>query len=476
MVRFIVLVVAAFMPWPGLATLAAQEKSLERVLFDFETAADVAAWANLELPGAKEKEPPVKIERSAEHATSGRSSLKLTFAGGHWPTVTTTQVLDDWLPYQTFLADVTVSRPCLVGFTAMQEKSLRGGGWDAGISRWTKTAFLQKGRNQIVASIVMPNDYAIAAKWGKVVRFEIFLYEPHVGESIHVDHIRLSPVKQKAPVVKRDFAVAGTDWVFSGPSSASAVIEMGKKLKPSWTKPEAKTLAQHEAAMQARLVELRKTHPRAMLAVLREGDKGFDPANPDRIYTGWADAHVNSHGPDGLNLERADNRGGAASHEVFMRHRSAMMRVDLSSIPADAEILAAQLIVVRANDKYLDDHNPEKKATLWVVEPCLRPWVEHEVNAYRYSKDRFWKEIGGMQWDGDADFAPVFLAHGPGQGKVNAWDFTHAVRYWTTERRPNHGFMLHGDSHDYLTAATREAKNLRDRPALLVIYQKAKSS
>ena len=73
---------------------------------------------------------------------------------------------------------------------------------------------------------------------------------------------------------------------------------------------------------------------------------------------------------------------------------------------------------------------------MWVVEPCLRPWHEYEVNAFEYAKDKFWKDVGGMHWDGDADFAPVFLAYGPGQGKVNAWDFTEAVRYWTTEAMP----------------------------------------
>jgi hypothetical protein len=31
--------------------------------------------------------------------------------------------------------------------------------------------------------------------------------------------------------------------------------------------------------------------------------------------------------------------------------------------------------------------------------------------------------------------------------------------------------MLHGDSHDYMTAHTREAKEVKDRPAVLLIYE-----
>ena len=71
----------------------------------------------------------------------------------------------------------------------------------------------------------------------------------------------------------------------------------------------------------------------------------------------------------------------------------------------------------------------------------------------------------------DPDFLPTFLAYGPGRGKVSWWDFTRAVRYWTTGDHPNHGFMLHGDARDYMTSYTREAKERKHRPAVLVIYQ-----
>jgi hypothetical protein len=441
----------------------------ERVLYDFEEASDLEAWSNLELPNVTE--PPIKIERSGEHATSGKHSLKLTFAGGHWPTITTTRVHDDWLPYQTFHADVTVSRPCLVGFTVMQEKSRRGGDWDPLVSRWTKTSFLRPGMNHIAAPVPGPNDYAIHAKWGKVVRFEIFLYQPHDGETIFVDNIRLSTQKLSPPPKTQRFTVAGTDQVLFGASSADAVIELGKRLKDRWVKPEPRSVEQIETEFRTLYADLKKTHPKAVLAVLRDGEKGFDPAQPDREYTGWKDAYFNSHGPDGAFVARAENRGKAASHEVFMRHRSPLMRVDLSSIPQGSTILAARLVIVRANPKFPDEHNPEKKPTMWVVEPCNRPWEEYEVNAFEYAHDRFWKAVGGMHWGDDPDFLPIFLAHGPGQGMVNAWDFSAAVRFWTDGKHVNHGFMLHGDSHDYLIAHAREAKEIKDRPAVLVIYE-----
>jgi hypothetical protein len=105
------------------------------LLFDFEKAADLEAWKNLELPDAKMKEPAAGIERSTDKATSGKHSLKVTFSGGTWPTLTTTSVPADWNAWHTLKADVTVSRPCVVGFTVLQERSRRGEGYEEAVSR-----------------------------------------------------------------------------------------------------------------------------------------------------------------------------------------------------------------------------------------------------------------------------------------------------------------------------------------------------
>jgi hypothetical protein len=453
---------------------SAADRPAVKMLFDFEDETDLKAWTDLKLPDAKEKEPPAKIELSTDHATSGKRSLKISFAGGTWPTITTTQVLDNWLPYQTFLADVTVSRPCLVGFTALQEKSKRGDGYDLSVTRWTKTAFLRQGTNHVSASVPNINDAAIHARWGKVVRFEIFMYEPHVGESIYVDNIRLKAEKESVPSSKVRFTGAGTDLeqvVASSAASnpaATAVIELGKKLKGRWSKSEPKTVAQIEKEFEGQFEELKKKHPRAVLAILRDGEKGYDLSQPGKVYAGWKDAHINSHGPDGCFVGRAHNSGKSGTLEIFMRHRSALMRVDLSSIPQGADILAAKLVIVRAGSG--KNQNAEQP-NMWVVEPCNRPWEEYEVNAFQYAKDKFWKEIGGFYWGDDPDFLPIFLAYGPGQPKVNCWDFAEAVRFWTSGQHANHGFMLHGDSKDYMIGHTREAAQIKDRPAVLAIYE-----
>jgi len=215
---------------PILVLLAAPSPDL--VLFDFEDPAGLSDWSNLALDDPKAEEPPVKIALSTEHATAGKRSLKLTFAGGRWPTITTTKVPEDWMPYHTFHADVTVDRHCLVAFAVLQEKSSRARGWDGSVSRWVKTALLKPGRNHVSAPIHPPNDYSVSAKLGKVVRFEIFLYTPHACESIFVDDIRLSATKEPAAPANRSAGVminrsgagsgvsfnSGLPWVTEAPA------------------------------------------------------------------------------------------------------------------------------------------------------------------------------------------------------------------------------------------------------------------
>lgn len=445
----------------SLLSLCAQDA--ERVLFDFEKPEDAQRWANLVIADPStadkriQKEPPATWSLSTENVTRGEHSLKITFEGGRWPTITTAIPAEDWEGYTFLSADITVTRPCLVGLTALQEKSSRKEGWAPVISRWTKTIFAQPGKNALWEPLHRNDWQAIMPKLGPVVAFEIFMYTPHPGESIWIDNVRLGTTKTKPVEVKKQFQVAGTDWVVSG------VAELGKKLKDQWKPPAAATVDQVEADFKALHETLKKEHPKAVLASFRDGENG---------YNGWTDAYFNSHGPDGMTFERAENGGKRESAEMFMRHRSPLHRVDLSSIPKGSTILAAKLILCRAGDPPDAEHDPSTHPTLWVAEPCNRPWVETEVNAYEYAKDKFWREIGGQWYGTDPDFLPLYLAYGPAQGKVSHWDFTEAVKFWTSGEHENHGFMLHGDGKDWMgRACYREYPDVRSRPGLLVIYE-----
>jgi hypothetical protein len=448
----------------------AAEPAPDKVLFDFEDEADAKAWAPLALPKGP-KEPAPKVERVAANATSGKHSLRVTFAGGTWPTIATPQIPDDWMSWETFKADVTVSRDCVIGFTVMQEASTREPGWDGSVSRWCKTAILRPGKHTISAPLHPYEWGAIRTKLGngkvlgKCVSLEFFVYSPHDGDVVFIDNIRLLAKKEPAaPPAKTEFAVLGTDMKVSG------VQELGKKLADKWKELPATTAGEAEAAFKARFAEIQKKHPKAVLALFRDGDVGYDPTDPKKVFAGWKDAYWSSHGPDGANTDRANNRGKVATEEVFMRHRSPVFRVDVSSIPKGANVLAAEFLLVRVGQPGKEQN--AKRANMWVAEACNRSWDEYTVNAYWYAKDKFWKDVGGMDWSGaDPDFLPIYLAHGPGREGCNAWDFTEAVKFWTDGTPANHGFMLHGDSKDYFRAHFRETEKVKDRPALLVVYE-----
>ncbi len=451
-------------------TTAADPPASNKVLFDFEDETEANAWAPLALPKGP-KEPTPKVERVAENATSGKHALKVTFAGGTWPTIATAKIPDDWMPWETFKTDVTVSRECVIGFTVMQEASTREAGWDGSVSRWCKTAILRPGKHTISADL-HPNGWsAIRTKlengkvMGKCVSLEFFVYSPHDGDTVFIDNIRLIAKKEPVtPPAKTEFAVLGTDMKVTG------VQDLGKKLAAGWKEPPATTVSDAEAAFAKRFAEIKKKHPKAVLASFRDGETGHDSGNATKVFAGWKDAYWSSHGPDGANVDRANNRGKVATEEVFMRHRSPLYRVDVASIPKGANILAAEFLLVRAG-QFEKERGP-KVANVWVAEACNRPWDEADVNAYRFAKDKFWTAVGGMDWSGDdPDFLPVYLAHGPGRVGCNVWDFTEAVKFWLDGKHPNHGFMLHGDSKDWFKAYYREAEQVKNRPALLVVYE-----
>ena len=218
--------------------------------------------------------------------------------------------------------------------------------------------------------------------------------------------------------------------------------------------------------------KLKKDHPQAVMAVLREGEKGYDAANPDQAFSGWKFVYLSCHGPDGPNTGRETTPPKYETVEAFMRHRSILMRADLSSIPQGAAILAGRLVITRA---LASDLKPPQKPNLWVAEACNREWDDKSANCYFYAKGKLWKGVNGLYYGEDPDFWPVFLAHGPaGGGAVSVWDFTEALRFWRDGKHPNHGFFLHGDSSDYMLMYTPLAKDLKRRPAIMVIYEPGK--
>jgi hypothetical protein len=461
---------------------SSSKPSSEKVLFDFESPADIEAWAAATLAGNPDKEPEVKIAKSAPHATSGGACLRLTFDGGLWPAVMTTDIpiKGNWKEFQILKADITVDRACCVGFRVHQanEKTEKGQH-----GTWNRTAMLEPGKNEIAVSL-HETGYAIPPEAGNVTSFSIYMYKPLKGQTIYLDHVRLSPEPSKIPwdeflspnnrngfstLVMRQweqtkalqkFQVAGTDWVVQD------INELGNRLKTGWTPPPDRTIEAEEQDFKAIYGKLKETHPRAVMATLREGEAGYDPATPDKVFSGWKDTYLTCHGPDGPNEWRTKLQGDRESLESFMRHRCLLLRVDLESIPKGANILAARFLLTR-----LGDEKP-KKPSLYAAEPCNRAWDEKVANCYEFAAGKLWKAVSGLYYGKDPDCHPVFVAHGyPGGHPVSGFDFAEAVRFWTRGDHENHGFMFFGQADDYTLVHTRESKEVKKRPSLLVIYE-----
>jgi len=473
----------------GAIDVAAQDKAL----FNFEEPAGVRDWAPIKLPELEKDQPVPRIEivpapkapTKPDSEPVGKA-LKLTFAGGDWPTIGTTKipVKGNWMAFQTLKADLTVDRPSVAYFRICQsqpdDKPRQ--------PRWEKTMILLPGRNEVTLMIRRGLSSAVIdPKKGDITSFLIGMFQPEKGQTLLVENVRLSPDWPEPKVlgwyspynhdgystaVARDyqrtgmvpkFKVLGTDM------EVADLPDLAKRLKDRWTRPEPKTIEQVQADFKAEFHKLQQAHPRAVLAILRQGETGWDPAHPEKVYTGWKIHYLNSHGPDGPNRGRETPQPLQETVEVFMRHRSVLMRTELSSVPKGAAILAARLVVTRAAAK---DLKVPEKPNLWVAEPCNRNWDDSAANCYFYARGKHWKAVNGLYYGEDPDHWPVFLTHGPaGGGAVSVWDFTEALKFWLDGNHANHGFFLHGDSNDYMRMYTTRAKEIQQRPALLVIYE-----
>jgi len=461
----------------------------DQVLFDFADEGTVKDWVAVKLPEVEKDAPAPRIEivpaaRTKDDAGRVGKGLKITFEGGHWSTIGTTKmrVQGNWKEFQTLKAELTVDRPSVAHFRVTQGKPDD----QPRQARWEKTMTLLPGRNDVTLLIRQGHGSMDPGK-GDVSGFTIGMLRPEKGQTLLVSNIRLSS-EWPAPkilgwyspynhdgysaAVAREYARTGAVTRFKVLGTDLEVADLpdlAKRLKDKWVKPEPKTIERVEAEFKAEFDRIKKDHPRAVLALLREGEKGGDPANPERAYEGWKYVYVNCHGPSGPNPGRENTPGPGETVEVFMRHRSILLRPDLAGIPKGASILAARLAITRAA---ATDLKVPEKPNMWVAEPCNREWDEGSANCYVYAKGKHWKGVSGLYYGDDPDFWPVFLTHGPaGSGAVSTWDFREALKFWVEDKHANHGFFLHGDSNDYMRMYTPKAKNIKQRPTLLVIYE-----
>ena len=479
---------AGLIPFFGLMALVrGNEPVPDAVLFRFDDAASVSPWKPIKLADVETEQPAPQIEFSpaAKAPANGGGALQFTFQGGDWPAVATTKisVAGNWQAYHTLLAELTVDRPGVAYFRILQSKL------DDEPKRapWQRTMILEPGRNEVALTIRHGLGSAIIdPKRGDITSFIIGMFRPQDGQTLTVSNIRLtsdwpepritgwySPYNHDgySSSVAREFQRTGKITRFRVLGSDLEVADLPELLKlkqESWSRPKPKTIDQVEAEFQAGFDAMKPQHPRALMAILRDGERGYNPVRPDESYVGWSMVYISSHGPDGPNRGREQTPQLGETHEAFMRHRVMLMRADLAGIPAGSAILAARLVVTRERAK---DRNVADKPNLWVVEPSNRAWDSASANCYFYAPGKLWRAVNGLYYGEDPDSWPVFAAHGPaGDGPANVLDFTEALRFWIGGEHANHGFYLHCQN-DYMRMYTHRAKDIKHRPAILVIYE-----
>lgn len=479
---------AVFPPSHVMQTRGQATEDRDQVLFTFTGEAAINDWVPEILPEVEKKQPAPKVEivsvpKGKEETGTNHKCLKITFNGGDWPAIGTTKIpiRGNWKQFQTLKATLTVDRPSVAYIRIYQGKA----DTKARQPRWEKTMMLLPGRNEVTLLIRHGIASMDPAK-GNVSSFVLGMFRPEKGQTLLVSDVCLS-TDWPAPhvlgwyspynhdgysaAVARDYARTGAVpklKVLGTNLEVDSLPDLARQLKDKWTRPEPKTIQQVESDFQATFQKIKNEHPQAVLAILREGEKGWDPESPDKSYRGWKYVYLSCHGPSGPNPGREITPAPSETVEVFMRHRSVLMQVDLASIPKGATILAARLVVTRSAAA---DLKVPMKPNLWVTEPCNRDWDPTCANCYFYAQGKHWKGVSGLYYGEDPDFWPVFLSHGPaGGGAVSVWDFTEGVKFWRDGKQANHGFFLHGDSSDYMRMYTPKARNIKHRPALLVIY------
>jgi hypothetical protein len=468
------------------------------MLYDFENDAELNNWqqaVSVDLP--KDQPAPV-ITIVKDHATAGASSLKLTFKRGSMPGISTNAIpIADWAPpMATFHADVHASRNLVVVFRAIPEQSNLS---KAENTTFTKIALLNKGPNSIEDEL-FANGYGgyccLGSKTGKIIAFEILLYDAQDGDTLHVDNVRISdkPLKSATPFRQRAIKYLGENYqnystavqldrkikVLGIEGEFENVVDFAKKHESRWVSPADHSINDVETTFKETFQEFLKNTPRAKLAFFRTGDTGFDSENPTDVYDGWRDCPLNFNPPNNLLFGSLRRQGSKDTLEFAARNRCPLLKCDISSIPKGARIHTATLALTRMakpdkaalEGKYRD--NSPFKPTYWVFEPCRRAWDENSMNAIQYAKGQYWREACGMDWSaGDPDFEPTIIAHGQSGLTICTWDFKHAVQSWISHERENHGFALYPVPGylDFGRFFNREANVKEKRPLLMVIYE-----
>ena len=429
----------------------------EDVVFgDFEGETELALWKSGFYDTASKETPPT-LTLSKENATSGDNSLMIKFNGGFLPMVSlkTLPNVNDWYFYKSLSFDLTAETDTMLGVQVLQEKK----------ATFDSRVLVKKGLSKLNFTFVPERSGSIDLTGGPVTELRFYFYKPKTGAVFYLDNIRLKEKIRKKDISNSEdqnkswyktltFSVLGAKT-----SAPVALPNIKSALSDDFYEKQlgAKTTEEMEKLIRGNYLELKKINPKAVLSIFRNGEKEAS----SKVYSGSKTAFLSTHGPD-TSMSLLPMLG--EERELFMRHRVLLFSFENLNLPENSEILNAYFV--------LNTNKMTPGGSLFIAEAINRAWNENEVTAYTYDKDKFWNNFGGISNSGDdPDCLPLILAYGFRKEKVSAWDFTEAVKYWTNGKNANHGFFFPClDGADYCSVSTNRAKNIKDRPAIYVIY------
>jgi hypothetical protein len=150
-------------------------------LFDFESAADLEKlnW-----------ECHKWFERSQEHATSGKYSLRVVLPPGQYPGINFKEINPDWSKYHNLKMDVfNPSNENLIFHVRIDDHK---SGWEYA-DRFDKNFELKQGMNHISipTSSIRTNIHPRPLNLTNIKRFMVFIPNNQVKRELFIDHIRL---------------------------------------------------------------------------------------------------------------------------------------------------------------------------------------------------------------------------------------------------------------------------------------------
>jgi hypothetical protein len=153
--------------------LWAQAKEEAKMLFDFENADDAAQW---EAANAA-------TSIVAEHATSGKSAMKVVLEGAEYPGINTAKIANDWSGYKELKFDVFADQAFNLAVRIDDENSKDYAG------RYNLDQNdLNKGANTVTITL---GDVGDKIDLKKVKLFILFGINPAKDTTYYLDNVRL---------------------------------------------------------------------------------------------------------------------------------------------------------------------------------------------------------------------------------------------------------------------------------------------